>query len=127
MPKSSTTSMIAKLQKQLETLKKKEASSVKAKQDRALAKISQIAKENGLTAEAVAAALKGGKGRVAKGRPARKGAGKPAGDKRGSVAPKYRNPANPEQTWAGRGKPPVWAAQMKAAGTLETALIKPAA
>jgi DNA-binding protein H-NS len=24
------------------------------------------------------------------------------------VAPKYRNPANPEQTWSGRGKRPRW-------------------
>lgn len=24
------------------------------------------------------------------------------------VAPKYRNPENPEQTWSGRGKPPLW-------------------
>jgi DNA-binding protein H-NS len=26
----------------------------------------------------------------------------------GTVAPKYRNPANPEQTWSGRGKRPHW-------------------
>lgn len=26
----------------------------------------------------------------------------------GKVAPKYRNPANPEQTWTGRGQKPVW-------------------
>ncbi|MBS0575349.1 MAG: H-NS histone family protein [Proteobacteria bacterium] len=26
------------------------------------------------------------------------------------VAPKYRNPADPNQTWAGRGKPPKWMA-----------------
>ena len=24
------------------------------------------------------------------------------------VAPKYRNPENHEQTWSGRGKPPLW-------------------
>jgi len=27
---------------------------------------------------------------------------------KGSVAPKYRNPADPEQTWSGRGKRPRW-------------------
>lgn len=32
------------------------------------------------------------------------------------VAPKYRNPANPEQTWAGRGKPPKWLAAEVANG-----------
>lgn len=26
----------------------------------------------------------------------------------GTVAPKYRNPANAEQTWSGRGKRPRW-------------------
>ena len=26
------------------------------------------------------------------------------------VAPKYRNPQNPEQTWAGRGRQPIWLA-----------------
>lgn len=26
----------------------------------------------------------------------------------GAVAPKYRNPADPEQTWSGRGKRPRW-------------------
>ena len=35
-----------------------------------------------------------------------RGAGKRRGT--GSVAPKYRNPADPEQTWSGRGKRPRW-------------------
>jgi DNA-binding protein H-NS len=30
------------------------------------------------------------------------------GGARGSVAPKYRNPDNPAETWAGRGLPPKW-------------------
>ncbi|HXS73973.1 MAG TPA: H-NS histone family protein [Rhodanobacteraceae bacterium] len=30
------------------------------------------------------------------------------GGKRGKVAPKYRNPANPDETWSGRGKRPRW-------------------
>ncbi|QNP41407.1 H-NS histone family protein [Lysobacter solisilvae (ex Woo and Kim 2020)] len=32
------------------------------------------------------------------------------GYKLGKVAPKYRNPANAGETWAGRGKPPRWLA-----------------
>jgi DNA-binding protein H-NS len=39
------------------------------------------------------------------------------------VAPKYRNPANAEQTWTGRGKAPLWAQELRTAGTLETAVI----
>ncbi len=30
------------------------------------------------------------------------------GGKRGTVAPKYRNPKDPAQTWTGRGKRPRW-------------------
>jgi DNA-binding protein H-NS len=38
--------------------------------------------------------------------------GRPAGrgGPRGSVAPKYRNPENPAETWAGRGLKPRWLA-----------------
>ncbi len=35
------------------------------------------------------------------------------------VKPKYRNTANPEQTWAGRGKRPRWLAEAIAAGKKE--------
>lgn len=28
--------------------------------------------------------------------------------KRAALAPKYRNPSNPEQTWSGRGRQPTW-------------------
>lgn len=38
-----------------------------------------------------------------------------AGDKR-VVAPKYRNPANKEQTWTGRGKQPHWVRDALASG-----------
>jgi DNA-binding protein H-NS len=36
------------------------------------------------------------------------------------VFPKYRNPANPSETWAGRGKQPRWlTAQLRAGGKLD--------
>jgi DNA-binding protein H-NS len=39
---------------------------------------------------------------------------------RGPVAPKYRNPDNPSETWAGRGLKPRWlAAAIKAGKKLE--------
>jgi DNA-binding protein H-NS len=39
---------------------------------------------------------------------------------RGPVAPKYRNPDNPSETWAGRGLKPLWlAAAIKAGKRLE--------
>ncbi|NTV95111.1 MAG: H-NS histone family protein [Thiobacillus sp.] len=34
----------------------------------------------------------------------------------GKVAAKYANPANPEQTWTGRGKRPLWVGECLAAG-----------
>jgi DNA-binding protein H-NS len=42
------------------------------------------------------------------------------GGPRGKVAPKYRNPANPSETWAGRGLKPRWlAAALKSGKKLE--------
>ena len=44
----------------------------------------------------------------------------------GKVAPKYRNPANPSETWAGRGKQPKWlAAETDKGRKLEEFLIAP--
>jgi DNA-binding protein H-NS len=39
-----------------------------------------------------------------------------AGRKLCKVAPKYRNPANPKETWTGRGKQPRWMAELTAKG-----------
>ena len=44
---------------------------------------------------------------------------------RGKVAPKYRNPANPKDTWTGRGRQPLWMAeQVKKGKKPEDFLIK---
>ena len=46
------------------------------------------------------------------------------GYKLGKVAPKYRNPDNPAETWAGRGQQPKWLASRIAQGAkLEDFLI----
>jgi DNA-binding protein H-NS len=50
-------------------------------------KLADMAKEHGLTLDEVL-----GRGRKGK----------------GSVAPKYRDPKNPENTWTGRGRMPLW-------------------
>ncbi|WP_158752879.1 H-NS histone family protein [Dyella sp. S184] len=59
--------------------------------------------------------------------PTRGGGKKAAGKKgsTGSVAPKYRDPSDPSQTWSGRGRQPFWfAAALKKRGvTAETLLI----
>jgi DNA-binding protein H-NS len=47
------------------------------------------------------------------------------GGPRGPVAPKYRNPRDPSQTWAGRGLQPLWLkAAIKSGKKLESFLIK---
>ncbi|QDQ29250.1 H-NS histone family protein [Chitinimonas arctica] len=38
------------------------------------------------------------------------------GGKRGPVAAQFKNPANPEQTWSGRGRKPQWVADHLAKG-----------
>jgi DNA-binding protein H-NS len=43
----------------------------------------------------------------------------------GPVAPKYRNPKDPSQTWAGRGLQPLWLkAAIKSGKKVESFLIK---
>ena len=45
--------------------------------------------------------------------------------KRGSVKPKYRNPADRKQTWSGRGRKPAWVAtHLKGGGKLEDLAIR---
>lgn len=123
MPRvANTAAQIAKLQKQLALLQKKEAAARDAKKERALTKIMQLAQDNGVTAVDIAQAFKQG----ASPRKRKAGTGKTGGSAggRAKVAPKYRNPANPEQTWTGRGKSPQWVAALRAEGKLEEALIK---
>lgn len=64
-----------------------------------------------------------------RGRPAGSGAVAKTGKRKSKlagvkVAPKYRNPADKNQTWTGRGRMPLWAAEMYEADTLHKALIK---
>ena len=79
-------------------------------------KLAALAKAEGYTV----AELFGGKSS------AKAGAGKTAKTgPRGKVAPKYRNPANPKETWTGRGKQPRWMAeQVKKGKKPEDFLIK---
>jgi DNA-binding protein H-NS len=90
-------------------------------------KVTALAKAEGYTIAELFA------GKVAKARPAKKAA-KKAGTKAAKkgakkvtrkVAPKYRNPANPKETWSGRGRQPLWlAAQVKKGRKAEEFLIK---
>lgn len=124
MARTTVASQLAAIRKQRDLLEKKEQALKAKSHDKVLAKIVALAKDAGLTASDISKALGAGK-------PAK--AGKATRDpKKGAlagkkVAPKYRNPANPEQTWTGRGVSPVWVQSLKAAGTLDSALIPKAA
>ena len=120
MARSSVAAQLAKLRKDREALEKREKALLAKTNDKVLSKIVTLAKEAGLTAADIAKALGANKpSKSAKApRAAKKGA--LAGKK---VAPKYRNPANPDQTWTGRGVSPSWVQALKAAGTLDSALI----
>ena len=87
------------------------------------AQINKILRESGYSAEelfgvdAPAPAPRGRKPGSATKKAAKKAAkGKTRGAGKGSVPPKYRDPANADNTWTGRGKPPRWMADHLARG-----------
>jgi DNA-binding protein H-NS len=87
--------------------KRKPLSAVRAKlKAAAAAEGYSIAELFGTGTAAAGAAESTGRGRQAAGRGTRA-----ARKSTGKVAPKYRNPEKPEETWTGRGKQPRWLAQ----------------
>ncbi|MCC7634058.1 H-NS family nucleoid-associated regulatory protein [Stenotrophomonas rhizophila] len=87
------------------------------------AQLTKLAKAHGYSIEEVFGGTAPARGRAAK---ATKAPAK-AVRKLGKVAPKYRNPANPKETWTGRGKQPRWLAALTSKGKkVEEFLIKKA-
>ena len=119
MARTTVANQLAAIRKQRELLDKKEQALKAKSHDKVLAKIVALAKEAGLSAADISKALSEGKASKARGAK-KSGKSALAGKK---VAPKYRNPANHEQTWTGRGVAPTWIQALKAAGTLDSALI----
>ena len=117
MARGTVADQIARLRKERLALEKREQALLNRTRDKALGKILQIAKDSGLSITDITAAMKGGK--TAK-TPRR---AKKANVVRTKVEPKYRNPANAEQTWTGRGKMPLWVRDLAAAGQLDSAKI----
>ena len=110
--------LIAKANKRKKTLaKRKPVASVRKK-------LVSLAKAEGYTV----AELFGGTGAAGAGGRATRAPRKASatkGRKLGKVAPKYRNPAKPSETWTGRGKQPRWMAAETAKGRkVEDFLIK---
>jgi len=86
--------------------KKQQSSLLRERRDEVKRKLIQMAKDEGYSIEE----LFGGKAasRSTKG---------------SKVAPKFRNPADPSQTWTGRGKSPRWYADAIASGKKESDLL----
>ena len=124
MARTTVANQLAAIRKQRELLNKKEQALKSKSHDKVLAQIVNMVKEAGLTASDIAKALSSGKPTKAAKVPKAAKKGALAGKK---VAPKYRNPANSEQTWTGRGVSPTWVQALKAAGTLDSALISQSA
>jgi len=84
--------------REIEAIVQKEiAARVKAESDEARRKILELANAYNLDVESILAG------------PAAKGTRKP-------VEAKYRHPENPELTWTGRGRAPVWVTELEATG-----------
>lgn len=99
--------------------KRKPANQVKAA-------VAKFLKSTGWTFEELYGKATGAKPAAGAANPASKPARKTTkGRVLGKVAPKYRNPANPKETWAGRGKPPRWMAkELEKGKKVEDFLIK---
>lgn len=115
MPRLSVDAQLARIKKQKAALEKKEAELKSRAENKDLIKIVGLIKKAGLSAQDIVKAMRGTRGQK------KAATSKLAGRK---VAPKYRNPADKEQTWTGRGRMPAWAAELSEAGKLEKALIK---
>jgi DNA-binding protein H-NS len=111
---------LAKLKKQQEALDAKIKALLNKSNQQVIAKIVALAKDAGVTAADIAAAM--GKTKAASKTKAAQKATKTS-DKRAKVAPKYRNPSDANQTWTGRGRTPVWVQALKEAGKLDNAKI----
>lgn len=118
-----TNSKIQKLKAQIKKLEQKENILVARKQARALTQITTLVKTSGLSVAQVTTAL----GRRTPKKNTKRIEGKAVNESKlagRKIAPKYQNPANGTETWTGRGRAPKWAIELKAAGKLDTALIR---
>lgn len=114
MARTSVAVQLEKLRKERELLNHREKALMSQVHERALAKIVLLARQFNLTLADISEALQAGASLDE------------AAISRASVKipPKYRNPADPAQTWTGRGRPPHWAKALLEAGRLELALIE---
>ena len=127
MSRLTATAQLEKIRAAKLKLEKEEQRLMSRNHDKTLAQIVQLAEKSGLSAAQISAAM-GVKGKA---KTSKAAGSKPAKAKRATagkkVAPKYRNPADANQTWTGRGRTPLWVQALQTAGNLASAEIKPAA
>ena len=111
MPRQSYAALQAKIEKEIEKLKKQAQVLQSKKRLPVIRSIVKSMKEYDITPEEITAAF--GKSPSSKARVAKPAAGKRG--PRGPVPAKYRHPEN-GQTWTGRGKAPRWITEAEAAG-----------
>jgi DNA-binding protein H-NS len=99
--------LIAQAKKRRTTLSKRKPIAVVRK------KLTALARAEGYTVAELFGGAPAAKKSAAPAKSARKST---RGYKLGKVAPKYRNPSNPSETWAGRGQQPKWLAKYIAGG-----------
>ena len=115
---------IADLQKQADAMRKQEVAAAIKEIKRLVSLYNLEAADLGMAAGGLSKKAASAKGaQLAKARSAKAKLAKPAkkmvkksGDKRASVAPKYRDSDDSALTWTGRGKPPRWLSSKIAAG-----------
>jgi DNA-binding protein H-NS len=122
MPRTTVASQLEKIRAARAKLEREEKKLLSRTHDKALAQIVQIAKSAGLTGEQITTAL--GTKSPAKSKAAKSGAKKPGALAGIKVPPKYRDPANPQVTWTGRGRMPKWVQSLHDKGELASAEIK---
>ncbi|MEY2622455.1 MAG: hypothetical protein RIT26_2275 [Pseudomonadota bacterium] len=120
MPRITVASQLEKIRAARAKLEREEKKLLSRTHDKALGQIVQIARDAGLNIEQIAAAL-GGKTRAKSAKSGGKTARSSTAGRK--VAPKYRDPANPQNTWTGRGRMPRWVADLEAKGELASAAI----
>ena len=127
MSSLTATAQLEKIRAAKLKLEKEEQRLMSRNHDKTLAQIVLLAEKAGLSAAQISAAM-GVKGKA---KTSKAAGSKPAKAKRATagkkVAPKYRNPADANQTWTGRGRTPLWVQALQTAGNLASAEIKPAA
>ena len=122
MPRITVADQLQKIRSARVKLEQAENKLLSKTHDKVLAQIVQLTRDAGLSHEQVMAAL--GVNIRAKTSASGHKAPRPSGSTR-KVAPKYRDLANPDNTWTGRGRMPKWVAALHAKGELDNATIKP--